>query len=91
MKFEYDYNKSCANKEKHEIDFEEAKELWSDSEAVSIQAKSDTELRFALIANLKEKIWIAFYTIRGSDIVRLISVRRARENEERIYNESRRA
>ncbi len=32
MKFEYDINKSCINKKKHEIDFVEAQNLWRDEE-----------------------------------------------------------
>ncbi len=87
MKFEYDENKSLINKQKHGLDFEEAQALWNDSEAINIQAKSDTETRYAFISKLHEKYWIAFYTPRG-DAIRLISVRRAREEEQRIYDES---
>jgi uncharacterized DUF497 family protein len=87
MKFEYDSTKSRINKEKHGIDFEEAQSLWNDSEAVTIQAKSDTEVRYAFISTLHNKHWVAFYTLRA-DVIRLISVRRARTNEKRIYDES---
>ena len=87
MNFEYDINKSRINKEKHGIDFEEAQALWSDSEAVIIQAKSDSEIRYAFISKLHSKYWAAFYTLRDGAI-RLISVRRARINEQRIYDES---
>lgn len=87
MKFEYDINKSRINKKKHGIDFEEAQALWNDSEAVNIQAKSDSEIRYAFISKLHEKHWIAFYTLRN-DVKRLISVRRTRSNEQRIYDES---
>ena len=87
MKFEYDTNKSLINKKKHGLDFEEAQLLWSDSEAVNIQAKSDTEIRYAFISKLNNQHWIAFYTLRNN-IIRLISVRRARKNEQRIYDES---
>ncbi|MDO8454339.1 MAG: BrnT family toxin [Sulfurimonas sp.] len=87
MKFEYDVNKSRINKIKHGLDFEETQMLWNDSEAVSIQAKSDSEVRYAFISKYHGKCWIAFYTLRG-DVIRLISARRARENEQRIYDES---
>ena len=36
MKFEYDTNKSLSNKQKHGIDFEEAKLLWDDDKMVEI-------------------------------------------------------
>jgi len=87
MTFEYDPDKSATNLVKHGIDFDQAQLLWLDSNALEIEAKSDTENRFALIGKIDEKIWIAFYTYR-SESVRLISVRRTRENEKRIYDES---
>jgi len=40
IKFEYDLNKSQANKQKHGIDFEEAQALWLDENRVQIQAKA---------------------------------------------------
>jgi uncharacterized DUF497 family protein len=82
--FEYDPNKSQANKEKHGIDFDEAQSLWLDEDRINLPAQSDTEDRNALIAKKEEKVWVAFYTMRGTAI-RLISVRRARKNEEKTY------
>ena len=82
--FEYDPNKSQANKEKHGIDFDEAQSLWLDEDRINLPAQSDTEDRNALIAKKEEKVWVAFYTMRGTSI-RLISVRRARKNEEKTY------
>lgn len=87
MTFEYDPDKSSSNLQKHGIDFERAQLLWRDPNALEIQAKSDIESRYALIGKIEEIIWIAFYTYRGNS-VRLISVRRTRENEKRIYDES---
>ena len=84
MVFEYDPNKSQTNKEKHGIDFDEAQLLWLDEDRVVFPAQSDTEDRNALIAMKEEKIWVAFYTMRGP-ATRLISVRRARKNEEKTY------
>lgn len=87
MEFEYDPAKSQANKEKHGIDFDEAQALWRDEDRVEFPARSDTEERHALLAIKDDKIWVAFYTMRDAAI-RIISVRRARENEERTYYES---
>jgi uncharacterized DUF497 family protein len=84
MEFEYDPIKSQGNKEKHGIDFDEAQSLWLDEDRVQFPARSDTEERHALLAKKEERIWVAFYTMRGFAI-RLISVRRARENEEKTY------
>ena len=87
MEFEYDQIKSYTNEEKHRIDFDEAQVLWLDEDRVEFPARSDTEERHALIAKKDEKIWVAFYTMRESAI-RIISVRRARENEEKTYYDS---
>ncbi len=86
MDFKYDREKSRSNKKKHGIDFNEAQALWLDPYAVVIDAKSDTEFRSALIALSNGLFWTAFFTIRDKKI-RLISVRRSRQNEERIYHE----
>ncbi len=84
MEFEYDPAKSEKNKEKHGIDFEEAQALWFDPDSVGFLAKSDDEVRFAIIASLKKKLWVAFYTPRENRI-RIISVRRDRINERKLY------
>jgi uncharacterized protein len=87
MEFEYDPAKSQTNKEKHGIDFNEAQVLWLDEDRVEFPARSDSEKRCAMIAMMDEKIWVAFYTMRKVTI-RIISVRRARENEEKTYYDS---
>lgn len=82
--FEFDTAKSEVNLAKHGIDFAEARGLWDDPQAVVVKARSSTEPRFALISRCKGRIWSAFYTDREQQ-VRIISVRRARDNEERLY------
>ena len=91
MNFEYDENKSIINKQKHGIDFEEAKKLFEDEFALVIPAKTiGNEKRYALISKILKKCYIAIFTLRGSNI-RIISVRRCRKNEENNYeNKSRR-
>jgi uncharacterized protein len=88
MEFEFDQAKSDANRLKHGIDFVQAQELWKDLYALQIQAKSDTEPRFALIASMQGKVWSVFFTERNSKI-RIISARRSRTNEEDLYHEGR--
>ncbi len=83
--FEFDEAKSIANFGKHGIDFIEAQKLWNDTNRVAIAANSETESRFALIATIGEKYWTAICTIRGEGI-RIISVRRSRDDEKQIYN-----
>ncbi len=87
MEFEFDPNKSESNKEKHGLDFEGVQSLWLDPYRLEVQAKSDDEPRFALIAGLNKKLWTVFYTVREKRI-RLISVRRSRKGEKDLYYES---
>ena len=86
MEFEYDPNKSDANKRKHGI--EEASALWSDPRALQIELGYEEEKRFGLIANLGDptKLWIAIFTTR-SEKIRIISVRRARTDERERYEQ----
>jgi uncharacterized DUF497 family protein len=84
MGFEYDPAKNIENKRKHGIDFEEAQMLWADPELIEIPARTTDELRWLLIGRIGEKHWSAVITRRGAD-VRLISVRRARDEEVSIY------
>ena len=82
--FEYDPAKSAANKAKHGIDFIEAQQLWKDGHALVFQVSYPVEERLILLAQFRTKIWAAVFTMRG-DATRIISVRRARKNEEKHY------
>jgi len=84
MAFEYDANKSAENKRKHGIDFEEAQQLWTDSDLVEIPARTSDEPRWLLIGKIAEKHWSVVFT-RRQDNIRLISVRRSRDEEIAIY------
>lgn len=84
MAFEYDPDKSAENKRKHGIDFGEAQALWADSALVEIPARVTDEPRWVLIGRIGEKHWSAVVTRRDAN-VRIISVRRARDEEVAIY------
>jgi len=86
MEFEFDPEKSKANREKHGIGFDEAKILWRDVDALEIFARQEGEVRKALIGGHGGKLWTAIFTERG-DKVRIISVRRARKNEVILYEQ----
>jgi hypothetical protein len=84
MVFEFDPEKSTANKAKHEIDFVEAQEIWTDVDRLEVPARSLDEPRYQVIGRIREKTWSAFITYRNEKI-RIISVRRARPEEEARY------
>jgi hypothetical protein len=85
MRFEFDAAKSAANKTKHGIDFVEAQALWSDVDRLEIPARSTSEPRYQVIGRIAQTLWSATVTYRHEETVRLISVRRARTNEQKQY------
>jgi len=89
VEFEYDPAKSKANAKKHGIDFEQATRLWNDEKRVEFVARFADEPRLGLVGEYGDKLWTAIFTTR-EDRVRIISVRRARKNEEEIYHYSER-
>lgn len=84
MDFEFDSAKSAANLEKHGIDFIDAQALWSDPDRLEVPARSLDEPRVQVIGRIGDVVWSAFTTIRG-DRIRIISVRRARDEEAAAY------
>lgn len=84
MPFEYDPNKSASNLTKHGIDFEQAKQLWNDESYLEIPAKNLDEPRFLIIGKIEGRHWSAVITYRSENI-RIISVRRSRDEEIELY------
>ena len=84
MVFEFDPLKSRINKKKHGIDFIEAQILWEDPDLLEIPARTEDEPRFLVIGKIAAKCWSGVITYRG-DNIRIISVRRARDEEVEIY------
>jgi uncharacterized DUF497 family protein len=84
MEFAFDPAKSAANLQKHGIDFLAAQAIWDDPALLEIPARTRGEPRFLVIGRLHHKHWSAVITYRGSTL-RLISVRRSRPEEIRLY------
>ena len=84
MKFEWEENKSQANKLKHGTDFNTATKLWNDQDRIEIQTNFSAENRNALIGRIDDKLWTAIFT-RRLYANRIISVRRARKKEAKLY------
>lgn len=84
MAFEFDDDKSQANKQKHGIDFDEAQAMWGDPSRTVFVARFQDEERNGIVARVGDRLWCAIYTQRGENI-RIISVRRAREYEKDLY------
>jgi len=84
MDFEFDPAKSAANLKKHGIDFIGAQALGSDPDRLEIPARSLDEPRAQAIGRIDNVVWSAFITLRD-DRIRIISVRRARDEEKAAY------
>jgi uncharacterized DUF497 family protein len=84
MDFEFDSAKSETNKNKHGIDFIDAQALWNDPDLLEIPAKTTDEPRFLVVGKIGEKHWSGIITYRNENI-RIISVRRARNEEIELY------
>jgi uncharacterized DUF497 family protein len=84
MKFEWDKNKSVLNHQKHGIDFNTAMRIWDDPNRIEILAPYPLEDRLIIIGAYLKKLWTVVYTVRSGKI-RIISVRRARKQEARLY------
>jgi uncharacterized DUF497 family protein len=86
MPFEFDPQKSQANAARHGIDFLEAQALWADPDLLEIPARTIGEPRYLVLGRIGEKHWSAVITYREQR-VRIISVRRSRQEEVSIYED----
>jgi hypothetical protein len=89
LDFEWDEDKADTNLKKHKISFEEAKTVFADPLAITIDdpKHSIDEERFIDIGTSADgKILVVSYTERERKI-RLISCRKAAKKERKIYEE----
>ena len=84
--FEWDEAKQVANLEKHGIDFVAAREIFDGRDVYTRSSWRDGEARFATTGYIGTVMYTAIWTLRATSI-RLISVRRARDAEEREYRQ----
>jgi uncharacterized DUF497 family protein len=81
--FEWDENKSRANLGKHNVDFEDAVEVFY-GPIVLRRSNRNNEERWIAIGSLENRLIAVVFT-RRAEVIRIISARRARKNEEREY------
>ena len=84
MTYEWDEAKNQFNLVKHGIDFADI-ERFDWDHAVSIPSDRHGESRIASIGNLDGILRFVVYTIRGPNR-RIISLRRASDNERELYD-----
>ncbi|MGM4926124.1 BrnT family toxin [Tardiphaga sp. 804_B3_N1_9] len=81
--FEWDNLKSQANLKKHNIAFEEASEIFY-SPIIAWRSPRNNEERWIAIGEANGRIISVIFTHR-SELIRIISARHPRPNEERAY------
>ena len=87
MHIEFDSYKATANLKKHGISFAEAATALLDPMAlVRDDPDAEYEERFVLVGMSRElRLLTVCYALRGDEIIRLISARKATANEEKAY------
>ena len=81
--FEWDHEKSKANLGKHGIDFDSAIEVFYGS-IILHRSDRNNEERWTALGYSGNRLIVVVFT-RRADVIRIISARRARKNEEREY------
>ena len=87
MRFEWNERKRQSNIKKHGFDFIRAARLFDGRPRLDAQSPRGRERRILSIRALEGVIIAVVWTRRGEDICRIISVRRARDEETRQYRE----
>ena len=94
LAFEWDSKKDTANIKKHGVSFEEARTVFFDESAIQFfdPDHSDDEDRFILLGlSLKPRVLVVCRCFRESEtVVRLISARKADQEEVQEYWRGRR-
>ncbi len=88
MIFEWDPEKDAANQAKHGLPLRRGELGFEDPEKLVIEDRRMDygEPRFIVLAEIEGRVHVIVYTPRG-DTIRLISVRKANEREQRLYHD----
>ena len=86
MEFEWDPAKATRNVEKHAVDFDTAAEIFDDPDLfLVIDSRTYGERRYQAIGASRGVILFVAYTMRGDNVCRIISARRASRRERAAY------
>ncbi len=88
MLIEWDEAKNVANQRKHQISFEEARQLFEsgvDFFEIFDREHSDFEDRFVAIGPISRGLILVIYTELENDTIRIIGARLATRQEQGLY------
>ena len=86
MRYTYDHKKRAANLKKHGYDFDDARLVIESDKSVTFEDQRFDygEQRYVTLGVLRGKV-VAIATAETDDEIRVISMRKAELNEEKIY------
>ena len=86
MEIEWDENKRQRTLKERHLDFATGWRFFDGRPVINIPSPRQDELRWKTIAIIEERYYALVWTLRG-EAARIISYRRAHEDEERAYRE----
>ncbi len=90
MRYNYDPDKRVSNLKKHGLDFDDARDVIEGTQTVTFEDKRFDygEFRF-LTLGLLHGVVVIIATVETDKTIRIISMRKADKNEQKIYYENR--
>lgn len=85
-RFEWDERKRQRNVERHGIDFEDAARIF-EGPILTVRSDRGSEVRYVALGLLDDVEIAVVYTVR-SEACRIISARRARQDERKAYHQA---
>ena len=88
IRFDWDERKAASNAKKHGVSFEEAVSVFFDEQALLLvdPQPSNSEERFILLGlSAKLRTLVVVHALRGEEVIRIISARKATRQEIRTY------
>lgn len=85
MRFEWDEAKRRFNINRHGFDFEDGEKIFAGETVTNLDDRFNYgETRFLTLGLLRGRVVAVAYT-QGEEVIRLISLRKASKNEQKIY------
>jgi len=89
VRFEWDEEKNRINSEKHGLDFEDASRVFESPMLEDIDDRENYgEERWIGIGSLRGRIVVITFVYRGSETIRVISMRKALKHERIRYEQN---
>jgi uncharacterized DUF497 family protein len=88
MKFEWDAAKAAVNKRKHRVSFEEAAEVFFDPFVITMGDAEHSNIEdreLSIGSSARRRVVVVVHTQREAEVIRIISARKASEQEVSDY------